>query len=575
MIEMTLATKFIPGTNLSGNLACADWRYLLPSLELDKILCIGAPTARVLGVLSTVGKTIHIAAKEENRLKTIKHECEERGLKNIQIHPVKTYSDLPFSANSIDLLFLTKKSNNEVYLSEKEILKELKKLLKAKGVIYFETSSLKARSSAQSSIKALARDGISVKGSYWLTPFTGHLRTAVPAGNKTISAYFFKNVMFGQSFKKRTLSRVGGMLSKTGLISPVVPRHAVMLHKTNGNGTASDNQFVDVPEYISKMAEKAGLDLSKYTFGLNARGKYNANKVIFFLFGKKSRQIEIVLKVTRAPEFNYRLENEFHVLSKLSEGGFVGKETYPGPLFFDYHNKLAVLAIEAVHGNPFRTRTQATANCPVAHSAIQWLLKLGKTSANPDAVTPKDVAKALKQLFETFTDIYKSPKEEVEFLRRQIDTIGNSKIAFPAVFQHGDPGTWNMMVDKGDNIIVIDWEAGEPQGMPLWDIFYFFRTYASWVARQQGSRDALKNFSTHFLGKTDINELIGNTISTYCENTGLARELIKPLFFTCWMHRSLKEACRLTESELKNGHFVNVLRLCMREQNSEALKSLF
>ena len=381
--------------------------------------------------------------------------------------------------------------------------------------------------------------------------------------------------MFGQSFKKRTLSRVGGMLSKAGLIGPVVPRRAMMLHKTNGNGTSSAGDFVEVPQYISDMAAKAGLDLSKYTFGLNARGKYNANKVIFFLFGKKSREIEIVLKVTRAPEFNYRLENEFHVLSTLQKGNFVDKKTYPGALFFDYHNELSVLAIEAVHGNPFRTRTQANATCPVAHSAIDWLLTLGKNSADPEAVPPKDVAKALRQLFENFKEIYQSPKEEAEFLNRQIEAIEKSEKAFPVVFQHGDPGTWNMMVDKNDEVIVIDWEAGEPQGMPLWDLFYFFRTYGSWVARQQGSNDAMKNFSTHFLSKTDINDLIVKTVKKYCDNIGLPPEFIKPLFFTCWMHRSLKEACRLSNDELKNGHFVNVLRLCMREQESAALSELF
>ena len=35
MLERTLSTQFIPGTNLRGEVAGANWSYLLPSLELE------------------------------------------------------------------------------------------------------------------------------------------------------------------------------------------------------------------------------------------------------------------------------------------------------------------------------------------------------------------------------------------------------------------------------------------------------------------------------------------------------------------------------------------------------------
>jgi aminoglycoside phosphotransferase (APT) family kinase protein len=142
------------------------------------------------------------------------------------------------------------------------------------------------------------------------------------------------------------------------------------------------------------------------------------------------------------------------------------------------------------------------------------------------------------------------------------------------VLQHGDPGTWNILVSAQGKVIFIDWEAGEPKGMPLWDLFYFFRTYGSWVSRMQGSRDSLKNFSDQFLKPSNLSVLLRQVTVRYCKKIGLDESLIEPLFYTCWMHRALKEAMRLTEDALDSGHYVNLARLTIDQRNaSKTLKA--
>src|SRR3972149_12166713 len=44
MLKLTLNTKFVPGSNIRGDMACADWRFLLPSLDLAEGLCLGGPS---------------------------------------------------------------------------------------------------------------------------------------------------------------------------------------------------------------------------------------------------------------------------------------------------------------------------------------------------------------------------------------------------------------------------------------------------------------------------------------------------------------------------------------------------
>jgi hypothetical protein len=51
--------------------------------------------------------------------------------------------------------------------------------------------------------------------------------------------------------------------------------------------------------------------------------------------------------------------------------------------------------------------------------------------------------------------------------------------------------------------------------------------------------------------------------------------LVEPLFHTCWMHRALKEATRLTSSRLERGHYVSLLRLCIDQREAPTLRRLF
>src|SRR5690606_27010041 len=61
MLERTLSTQFIPGTNLRGEVAGANWSYLLPSLELEHIVCLGAPTSASLAALARLGRVSIVA----------------------------------------------------------------------------------------------------------------------------------------------------------------------------------------------------------------------------------------------------------------------------------------------------------------------------------------------------------------------------------------------------------------------------------------------------------------------------------------------------------------------------------
>ena len=111
--------------------------------------------------------------------------------------------------------------------------------------------------------------------------------------------------------------------------------------------------------------------------------------------------------------------------------------------------------------------------------------------------------------------------------------------------------------------------------MPLWDIFYFLKTYASLAAQKEGIQDSLKAFDEQFVKPTPFGSMLIKVAQQYCEALDIDPRFIEPLFYTCWMHRSLKEATRLTEGELKTGHYFNLLKRSMEAKETPTLKRLF
>jgi hypothetical protein len=566
MLENTLSTNFVPGTNLTGGLARASWRFLLPTLELDVIVCLGVPSMATLSVLSTMSKETLVVSTHARKMETIQSGLGPAIRAKVRTVHANDFSRLPLPDKSASLVFGAGKKEIAKNLRDVAFAAELGRLLKDGGAIYFEVKKWSDRLAAAKMSKRLVKLGFAVPRVFWLTPLSGELRTAFPSGNTRMAKYLFTNVLFGQSWKMRALSRTGVLLSQTHLLNLLAPRRAVLQQR----GAAQAP-----PHYMLALAEKAGLDLSAMQCGLSARGKFNANKNIFYLFDRREGKAGTVVKMTRAPEFNPRLENEYRVLDLLRKKNFVASGTFPEPLFFGYHAQLALLGQKAVYGEPFRSRTKATVDCPIARDALDWIVQLGAASSDKSAASPEQAGEALMKLFRRFAEIYPLAKSEAGFLAAQIATIKNHPGLFPLVFQHGDPGTWNMLVSPEGRIIVIDWEAGEPQGMPLWDLFYFMRTYGSWMSRLKGSKEALQNFTQNFLEPSPLHELLTATLSRYCAGTGLEADLIAPLFYTCWMHRSLKEATRLQKGALQNGTFFNLLRRCLERHNAPALTALF
>jgi hypothetical protein len=619
MLDTTLATEFIPGTNIRGEVAGANWTFLLPQLELGRVICFGAPQAAALVTLARRADRVTVRCANAQQLQQVNVIREQYDLSNLCLMDATTSPASSLPALGFDLAVIV---DGRSALRDLGWLANLQRVLTAKGLIYVEFGGPIERLWNGKALAALT-ERLGAAQVFWLTPLGGEMHTAVVMHDDATIDYFVHNRLYSSSVDLRVVKRTAQSLLRGQSRKPVQPqplvraavasqadiaggggqkhralldligqvqrtldsaerfvsRHRSLSHLTQRYGVlvgrAPAAELDRPPLYLCEIARTAGINLAGYRWGLSARGEYSSRKVLFFLFNGANQIPEYVVKMTRASALNPRLENESRALRVLHDKGVGDCETLPQVAFFGHHNDLAIVGETVIQGMPFEQQTSATAECLYVRAAIDWLIELGAATVNSTKVSPSQVAEALRSLFRRFTEIYRLSPEHHDFLSSQLTAIGQNPAGFPLVFQHGDPGTWNVMVSPTGRVAFLDWEAAETEGMPLWDLFYFMRAYGVLASRRAGIRNMLHGFVAQFLHDTAISALQIEATTRCCTRIGLPYDLVEPLFYTCWMHRALKEASRLAPSDVDRGHYISLLRLCIDQRAGATFQRLF
>ena len=601
LLATTLAGEYRPGSNLKGEVAGANWLFLLPSLALETVLCLGIPSRASLRTLASFADRVLLLAGDAGGEERARQVVQALGMGNVQ--PLRLDgTGLPLADRSVDLLVMASAPVPAPPV-DGPLAVELLRLLKPGGHIFQEH-----RGARPPSIRAAGLAAVT----FWVTPVTGgEIHTAVPVEDPTTARYFLEHRLFSPlatvlvQGRKRALDgskkapgqgagarprgwkaslrspakrAVTGALQalergEAGLSRPRALRRWLGRHATLLSAQPVDGP----PRYLAQLAQEAGLSLEGFRWGLVARGDYSSRKLLFFLFEDEAGadgEPAYIVKMVRDPRFNPRLENEWQALEALARLDVLDPESYPRVAFAGHHAGLAMVGETNVAGAPFRERSQGTADCPHLHAAADWFTRLGAGTARLDGTNGQQTGAVLADLLARFQAIYRPDPALARFLEAQIRQLANADLPLPTVFQHGDPGTWNMRVTPSGKVALLDWEAAELQGMPLWDLFYFLRSYVVGAARKQGIAQRLEGFQRLFLAESPWSQAAVRFVDRYVQEVGVPREAVLPLFFTCWMHRSLKEANRLEPARLAQGHYVNLLRLCVEQQDSWTLQRL-
>ncbi len=559
--EQALWAQSAPGTNLKGSVDGANWCFLLPRLELGRVLTLGRPAASSLATLSKLGDEVVVWANavDHDRLQA---KVEKRNLGNVRILAAEHGKALPLSDDVIDVVLVASPRLARSGIGGAKV-HELMRVLKPTGALYVESRLLdrRRRHASEWSLDPTQHTFL------WAAPAWGELRFAAPVGDPAATSYLERHFL-KPLVRQTLLKRPGRVAARTPLANRLVRRRALIVTRDG------ETRLAGPPAYVQTIAEQAGTTVEGLRWAFAAPGEHSSQKALFFLFDDADVQPRSVVKITRDGSHNPRLENEWQALGLLQERGIGDERTRPSPLFLGHHAGLAVLGETAITGTPFVEQTEASHECPHARRVAEWLLALGVSTAHAPA-DPCLVVSRLRAVLERFDELYRPDRETSRLLSDQMAALAGSADALRLVFQHGDPGPWNIVVTPDGRPGFLDWEAADPDGMPLWDLFHFVRSFGLAVSQKAGRRDPGRSFADQILAESGVNGLLVETTNRFCAETGVSTRLVEPLFYLCWVHRAVKEASRLSRKELQSGRYFNLLRLAVVRRNAPGLHRLF
>jgi hypothetical protein len=556
--EQALEAQSVPGTNLKGSIDGPNWRFLLPRLELGRVLALGCPAPSALATVARLSDEVVVwdRVAHHDRLRGM---IEKRSLGNLRILSAERGAALPLDDDDVDVVVVASPR-----LAGWVGAGELGRVLKSNGALYFEPSLLDLR--RRHGVESLL-DGACQREVLWAAPAWGGVRFAAPAADSAAVAYIERHFL-KPLIRRMLLKCPGKVVARTPFVNALARRRALLATRDEGDAPRRP------PAYVRDIAATAGAPIGNHRWAFAAPGRYSSQKALFFLFDGEDTQPHAIVKITRDGRHNPRLENEWQALGLLQEREIGDPRTRPLPLFFGRHAGLAVLGETAVAGAPFLGRTKATDDCPHARAVVEWLLELGVSTAHVVSDASRHVRR-LEALLERFNELYRPDRPASRFLEREMSALAGDAGALRLVFQHGDPGPWNVVVTADGSPGFLDWESADPDGMPLWDLFHFLRSFGLTVSRKAGRHDPGRSFGDQMLATSGLNRLLVDMTGRFCDETGLPTRLVEPLFYLCWVHRAVKEASRLPREALGSGRYFNLLRLAIARRDAPGLQRLF
>jgi hypothetical protein len=520
----------------------------MPALDPERVVSLGQLSKAAVRTICRASHEVVVCVRRGPGV-----DLDDARIRTRQVAPGAA---LPLPDESVDVLVVTDRGWLRGISREARLAAEVARVLRPDGTLYVEWNRLSA-ADAHRALARLQRERLEL----WLAPGAGEMRAAVPADASDVIGWNRRRWLRPLP-PRRALRRPALAIARHPVLASVARRQAALARREAPLG---------IPAYLAAAAREAEASVDECRWSLVAPGDYNSQKVLVFLFDPGEDRPRAVVKMTRDPSFNDRLENEWRALTTLASLPVGSK--LPRPLFRGTHAGLTIVGETAIEGLPLRRVVRDEPASPYAERGLRWLVELAASTASPRA--SDEVGTALGTLLELFFATYTVTTEERSFLVDQLATVERLGDSVPTVFQHGDPGAWNALVASDGDLAFLDWEAAEHAGVPFWDLFYFARSMAVVGSRAAGPPLGTDPARRVFLEESELGRQLERAVRALAERTGIPLALVEPLFYLCWVHRALKEATRRRPDELDRGVYIRLLRLCIERRAAPGLESLF
>ena len=266
------------------------------------------------------------------------------------------------------------------------------------------------------------------------------------------------------------------------------------------------------------------------TFGQGDALSRNA----FQLFRPGSDQPEWVLKFARVAGNSKRFDNDERGLQLAHAAGpVIAAHTPRLAGRFDVDGLDASLETAAVGRrlrDVLRTPGERTVKLALIERVGAWILELGRlTRTSPEAMRAER-ERLQSDVAPRWSDLGVHPE--------LVDEVP----PLAAVAQHNDLGTWNVVAEHGD-FVVVDWENAREAALPLWDLLYFLGDAFVLLDGSNAAEHAPEQLPARmvrlFAGEAQSSPLLFSWVRRAAEEADVPPGAVGTIATLCWLSHSL------------------------------------
>jgi hypothetical protein len=551
VLARTLAIEIVPGSNRRAPAAGSCLVYLLPDQAVGRIGLAGQSSPATIRMLARHGELVEPGD----------------------------------GSGRIDLLWL---GEHPSALSPTDpVLSDLAARLVPDGLVVGEVWAFRRDLAMRQLRSRLTDTALELELALWLRPGSGPIRTILPADDEPtmrfvvergIAAPFrriagtrrlpvladLEGSLAASLIGNRLGQRIGFVARRRVAVANVPAASASVTtsesawaaESSSSSAAASPWSGPGPPRWLQDAVRHAIPDIGERRWALSAPGSYASQKAVWYLFERDAVIPDLVIKMTRDPAFNDRLRNEVAIL-KAVEGLDLGPRVeVPRAIALASADGLALAVESCVIGAPFPTRVRVRSEPPALGLAVESLTRMAV--ATRAAASPSAIRDALEGIVDRCARLYAMAPEERAFLDAQVERL--AAVGSPTVLMHGDPGTWNLLVTADSGLGILDWEAAELDGLPLWDLFHLLRAYATLTSSRWLPGRAFRLARGHLVRGSALTPTLAAAVRAYSLTAGIETDAVEPLYHLGWVHRAVKEAMRLAPDRLAHGHYIRLLR---------------
>jgi hypothetical protein len=262
------------------------------------------------------------------------------------------------------------------------------------------------------------------------------------------------------------------------------------------------------------------------TFGQGDALSRNA----FQLFRAGSDQPEWVLKFARVAGYSERFDNDergLHLAHAAGEAIAAHVPRLVGRFDVDgVHASLESAAAGRRLRDVLLTPGDRTAKLRLIERIADWILALGRLTQTSAEAMSAERQRLRRDVVPRSSELGAHPE--------LVDELP----PLPAVAQHNDLGTWNVVADNGD-FVVVDWENAREAALPLWDLLYFLGNAFVLLDGSDAPGQLPARMAQLFAGEAPSSLLLFTWVRRAAEAAAVPPDAVAAIATLCWLSHSL------------------------------------